>query len=214
MNQNQNKTIETIKETFERTDFPNLVWTSNHYNNFYAWLKLKNPADLPKAAELLQSLDARLCTVTAYSEDRSLEANRRAIAYHFAIKSVLFCVTIQIYDEETLEPLKIPSITPYFRNADWNEREFMEMYDIQIIDHPNPKRLFLDERLDKGIMTKLIPFSSMVHGTGSKNLWEQVMLEKIGYVPESFKQSFKEPAFTKVEETKLDAPKPQTEEKE
>lgn len=41
MNQNQNKTIETIKETFERTDFPNLVWTSNHYNNFYAWLKLK-----------------------------------------------------------------------------------------------------------------------------------------------------------------------------
>ena len=82
MNQNQNKTIETIKETFERTDFPNLVWTSNHYNNFYAWLKLKNPADLPKAAELLQSLDARLCTVTAYSEDRSLEANRRAIAHH------------------------------------------------------------------------------------------------------------------------------------
>lgn len=217
MNQNLNnaqETIDRIKDAFENTDFPKLTWTTNHYHNYYAWLKLENAADLTKVMEVLQSLHARLCTITAYAEDRSLEAKQRAIAYHFAIQSVLFCVTIQIYDKETLEPLEIPSITPYFRNADWNEREFMEMYNIKIINHPNPKRLFLDERLDAGIMTKLIPFSSMVHGTGSKDLWEQVMLEKIGYVPETFKNELKEPGFTKVEETKQQAPKPQTEEKE
>lgn len=217
MNQNQNNTQETvdlIKDTFEKTDFPKLTWTTNHYNNKYAWLRLENVSDLTKAAEVLQGLGARLCTVSAYTEDRSIEAKRRAIAYHFAVKGVLICVTIQIYDKETLEQLEVPSITPYFRNADWNEREFMEMYDIKIINHPNPKRLFLDESLDAGIMTQLIPFSSMVHGTGSKDLWEQVMLEKIGYVPENFKEQFKEPSFTKVEETAKDAPKPQTAEKE
>ena len=88
------------------------------------------------------------------------------------------------------------------------------MYNIEVLNHPNPKRLFLDERLDAGIMAKLIPFSSLVHGTGSKDLWEHVMLEKIGFVPENFKEQCKEPSFTKVEETAKEAPKPQTEEKE
>ena len=214
MSQTQNNTIDLIKDTFAKTAFAPLSWTTNDYGNFYAWLKLDSPAQLTEAAHILQSLNARLCTVTAYTEDRSNEAKQQAIAYHFAIKSILFCVTVQIYDKETLEPLAVPSITAYFRNADWNEREFMEMYNIKIIDHPNPKRLFLDERLDAGIMTQLIPFSSMVHGTGSKNLWEQVMLEKMGYVPESYKQVLHEPAFTKVEETQKEAPKPQTAEKE
>lgn len=214
MSQTRNNVFDEIKNTFAQTNFPPLTWTTNNYNNLYAWLKLENPSQLTEAAKILQSLQARLCTITAYTEDRSNAAKQKAIAYHFAIHDILFCVTVQIYDKETLEPLAVPSITPYFRNADWNEREFMEMYNIKIIDHPNPKRLFLDERLDAGIMTQLIPFSSMVHGTGSRNLWEQVMLEKMGYVPESYKAALQEPEFTKVEETKKEAPKPQTEEKE
>ena len=170
MNQNQNNMLETvdlIKDTFEKTDFPKLTWTTNYYNDYYGWLKLENVADLTKVMEVLQNLQARLCTISAYTEDRSIEAKRRAIAYHFAIKGVLFCVTVRIYDKETLEPLPVPSITPYFRNADWHEREFREMYNIEVLNHPNPKRLFLDERLDAGIMAKLIPFSSLVHVTGS-----------------------------------------------
>lgn len=214
MSQNPNSAFETVKNTFAQTNFPPLAWTTNNYNNLYAWLKLENPNQLTEAAEVLQKLHARLCTIAAYTEDRSNEAKKQAIAYHFAIQDILFCVTVQIYDKETLEPIAVPSITSYFRNADWNEREFMEMYNIKIINHPNPKRLFLDERLDAGIMTQLIPFSSMVHGTGSKNLWEQVMLEKMGYVPESYKQALQEPSFTKVEETQKEAPKPKTEEKE
>lgn len=208
MNKNlNNPIIDTIKDTFAKTDLPPLTWTTNNYSNNYAWLKLENPDQLIKAAEVLQSLSARLCTITAYMEDRSNDAKHQAIAYHFAIDCAILTVTVQIYDKETLEPLSVPSITSYFRNADWNEREFMEMYNIKITGHPNPKRLFLDERIDAGIMTKLIPFSSMVHGTGSKNLWEQVMLEKMGYVPESYKQALQEPAFTKVEETKIEKPK-------
>ena len=218
MNQNQNNMLETvdlIKDTFEKTDFPKLTWTTNYYNDYYGWLKLENVADLTNVMVVLQNLQARLCTISAYTEDRSIEAKRRAIAYHFAIKGVLFCVTVRIYDKETLEPLPVPSITPYFRNADWHEREFREMYNIEVLNHPNPKRLFLDESLDAGIMAKLIPFSSLVHGTGSKDLWEHVMLEKIGFVPETFKNECNEqPHFTKVEETKQETPKPQTEDKE
>lgn len=200
MKQSQNDTINRINTAFEKTTLPTLTWTTNDYNNHYAWQQLEKPSDLHEVAKLLKNLDARLCTITAYTEDRSLEAKRQSIAYHFSIESILITITTPIYDAETLEPLEIPSITSYFRNADWNEREFMEMYNIKIKDHPNPKRLFLDESIDAGIMTKLIPFSSMVHGTGSTNLWEQVMLEKMGYVPERYKQ-IEEPKFTKVEET-------------
>ena len=174
-----------------------LQWTQDAGGNPFGWLRLPTPDKLTDVAKALAGLKARLATVTAYAEQRDDPDTRRAIAYHFACGRIMITVNVPIYDAETLEKLPVPSITPWFRNADWNEREFTEMFDINVTGHPNPKRLFLDERLDAGIMTKLIPFSSMVHGAASRTLWESVMEAKTGVKPTS-KVPVAEPAFTPV----------------
>ncbi|MCL1940145.1 MAG: NADH-quinone oxidoreductase subunit C [Desulfovibrionaceae bacterium] len=153
------------------------VWTGDVRGNPFAWLRLDAPDKLKDVAGALAG-KARLCTITAYAEERDDPDKRRRIAYHFVAGNALLTVTIPIFDPESLQPLPVPSITPWFLNADWNEREFMEMFNIEITGHPNPKRLFLDERLDAGIMSNLIPFSAMAHGAASNTLWEQVLEAK------------------------------------
>ena len=161
----------------EATELP-AQWTFDVMHNAFGWLRLNNTESLRPAAKALAECGARLCTMTAYVEERGENSNKKAIAYHFALGNSVVTVTVPLYTAGCDTPVAVPSITPWFRNADWNEREFHEMFGIDIVDHPNPKRLFLDERLDAGIMSSLIPFSAMVHGAATRNLWEQVMAAK------------------------------------
>jgi len=94
----------------------------------------------------------------------------REIAYHFDLDGVVLTVTTCVDNE----PPMVPSITPWFKNADWNEREFMELYGIKVENHPNPRRLFIDKDLDAGQLDKLIPLSTMMNGASTKTLWEKV----------------------------------------
>ena len=167
-------------------------WTSDARANPFGWLLLETPAQLKEAAKALCG-KVRLCTITAYAMARDDDDKRRRIAYHFADGDTVLTVTVPLFDPETNEKLPVPSITPWFRNADWNEREFREMFNIDIPDHPNPKRLFLDERLDAGIMTKLIPFSAMANSAGTNMLWERI-LEAKGVPPEERLPSLATPA--------------------
>ncbi len=160
-------------------------WTADVRGNPFGWLRVAEPSQLEDAAKALAGLGVRLCTITAYAELRDDAEKRRAIAYHFTLQDTMLTVTVPLYHADTLEKRAAPSITPWFRNADWNEREFMEMFNIEISGHPNPKRLFLDERIDAGIMTKLVPFSAMVNGASSQTLWERVMQAKTGGVSNS-----------------------------
>ena len=41
--------------------------------------------------------------------------------------------------------LTIPSLYKIFKGSDWQERETYDMYGINFIDHPNPKRLLMPE---------------------------------------------------------------------
>ena len=41
--------------------------------------------------------------------------------------------------------LSIPSLYKIFKGSDWQERETYDMYGINFIDHPNPKRLLMPE---------------------------------------------------------------------
>jgi len=41
--------------------------------------------------------------------------------------------------------LSIPSLYKIFRGSDWQERETYDMYGINFLDHPNPKRLLMPE---------------------------------------------------------------------
>lgn len=177
------------------------TWTEDVAGNIFGWLHLPAPKFLLPAVTVMSKYNARLLTITAYAEERGDQDKKRSIAYHFVVDNMAITVTVRIYDPETFAKLPVPSITPWFRNADWNEREFNEMFNIEIIDHPNPKRLFLDERLDAGIMTKLIPFSTMANGAGSQTLWERVMEEKAGHKPSlsAEQDTIVEPVFTPVE---------------
>ena len=189
------------------------IWTFDFSGNSFGWLQLPSPDLLAKVAEALAG-KVRLCTITPYAEERDDEKKRRSVAYHFTSGQVVLTVLVPLYDPESEKKLPVPSITPWFRNADWNEREFHEMFNIELIGHPNPKRLFLDERLDAGIMTKLIPFSAMANSAGTKTLWEQIMgakdhaspiaghITQIAAVPDA---PLKEPAFTPV--TKTEGPR-------
>lgn len=167
-------------------------WTADVRANLFGWLPLERPDQLKDAAQALSG-KVRLCTITAYALARDDADKRRRIAYHFAVGDTTLTVSIPLFDPETNAKLPVPSITPWFRNADWNEREFREMYNIDIPDHPNPRRLFLDERLDAGIMTKLIPFSAMANSAGTNMLWERI-LEAKGVPPEERMPSLATPA--------------------
>ena len=41
--------------------------------------------------------------------------------------------------------LTIPSLYKIFKGSDWQERETYDMYGINFLDHPNPKRLLMPE---------------------------------------------------------------------
>ena len=41
--------------------------------------------------------------------------------------------------------LSVPSLYKIFKGSDWQERETFDMYGINFIDHPNPKRLLMPE---------------------------------------------------------------------
>lgn len=172
-----------------------------------AWCELADPADLEAAARCLKELGARLSTITALqpkppepdddddaddAEPAAAEAGEpeppRAlggvaidgtsyeIAYHFDV------------DGDTLTLMvflpagggAVPSLTPLFRNADWSERELMEIYSIRVDGHPDPRRLFLDESVDAAVLERLIPYSTLVNAASTKSLWEKILEQKGG----------------------------------
>ncbi len=151
-----------------------ISWTADSYGNEYGWLRLRAPEDMAKLAPVLVGLDARLMTITAYRIDKFARIEGREIAYHFALDGLALTATIAL----TETPPQIPSITRWFANADWHEREFSELYGITISDHPNPRRLFLDNELDAGVLDRLVPLSTLMNGASTNTLWEKVFAGK------------------------------------
>lgn len=151
-----------------------LYWTKDAYGNEYGWLRLHSPADMARLAPVLVEVGARLMTITAYRIDKFARLEGREIAYHFDIEGLAITVTLSLAESEP----RIPSITRWFANADWHEREFSELYGITIADHPNPRRLFLDKELDAGVLDRLVPLSTLMNGASTNTLWEKVFAGK------------------------------------
>jgi hypothetical protein len=149
-------------------------WTTDPAGNAFGWVKLGEPAGLLLAAPLLAAAGARLMTVTAYRNDKFGRIEGREIAYHFDLDGVVLTVSVGLPDD----PPRVPSITPWFKNADWNEREFAELYGIILENHPNPRRLFLDKNLDAAMLDRLVPLSTMMNGASTSTLWEKVFAGK------------------------------------
>lgn len=147
--------------------------TEGQYGNAFHWYNLDKPDDILVAGKALKDAGARLAQICAYNQHAENKRYQNA-CYEFVLDGVVYNLTISLEND----PEGAPSITPLFANADWHEREMMELYGIKIKNHPNPRRLFLDETLDKGLLGEIVPLSIMMNGASSSDLWERILADK------------------------------------
>ncbi len=167
--------ISQVKEALDGALSPSVAidWKCDFKGVKTGWCKLPESDQLLAAASAISTMGGRLSTVTAYLAEKYRKQGRREIAYHFDLDGTTLTLTIEL----PLEKARVASLTPLFRNADWNEREFMELYDIDVIGHPDPRRLFIDETIEPAVFDGLIPYSTLINGASSKTLWEAVMAQ-------------------------------------
>jgi NADH:ubiquinone oxidoreductase subunit C len=165
-----------------------------------AWAGLADRDELTGVAELMHALGARLSMISAgqppapeEEEDEDdeegaakepapqpmsfggtpLDGTSYELAYHFDVDGDTLTVVAHVPAGGS-----VPSLTPLFRTADWNERELMECYAITVRSHPDPRRLFIDQSIDPAVLERLIPFSTLVNAASTKGLWEKIMTAK------------------------------------
>jgi NADH-quinone oxidoreductase subunit C len=164
-----------------------------------AWCELGSKEDLKPVAQVLRSLGARLSLMTGSqpppapepedgdeAEDADpgdadvktparsfggtpMDGTSYELTYHFDIAGDTLTVVAFIPKGES-----IASLTPLFRTANWPEREIMETYTLVFTDHPDPRRLFIDETIEPSILEQLIPFSTLVNAGSTAELWAKV----------------------------------------
>ncbi|MBI5429488.1 MAG: NADH-quinone oxidoreductase subunit C [Nitrosomonadales bacterium] len=159
-----------------------------------AWCTLSSADNLLSVGLLLKRIGARLSTITVYQPKavavpKPKEGEEPAplptfpggtpqdgktyeIDYHFDIDGDTLTVVAHVAAGGSID-----SLTPLYRAADWPERELMELYALVVRDHPNPKRLFIDESIEPAVFERLIPYSTLVNSAASKSIWEKIMAQ-------------------------------------
>lgn len=66
---------------------------------------------------------------------------RFQVVYH--LLSLEFGYRLRVISSLNLDDLKVDSLTPLYKSADWYERECYDMYGIEFNAHPNLKRILL-----------------------------------------------------------------------
>jgi NADH-quinone oxidoreductase subunit C len=143
-----------------------LIVTDHPHGLITAWLILADRTDLPVAARAMKALGGRLSVITALVRNA---AGNNPLAYLFDVDGSNVTFKIAVPPGEAVE-----TIVPLFRNADWLEREFMELYDIKVSGRPNSKRLFLDESIDAHVMERLIPLSVLANAASTTILFDRI----------------------------------------
>jgi Ni,Fe-hydrogenase III component G len=133
-----------------------------------SWCRLDNASDIKAVALFMQKIDGRLITITA----SNIKNDLKEIVYHFDLHGECCNIVVNIDDN------KIDSITPILKTADWTERELKELYDVEVIGHPNPQRLFLDETIEEGVMNNYISLSEAMNGASTQTIWEKILNSK------------------------------------
>lgn len=83
----------------------------------------------------------RLATISCVDEDSQFR-----LLYHFALDTEGFMVTVKLPVEKEENP-SVESIANLIPGAEWIEREIMEMFGIDFLNHPAKKRLLKAEAL-------------------------------------------------------------------
>ena len=121
--------------------------------NAQLWIKLKNRRYILCMAQIVKDYGGRCIIVSAYKN-----IGKHVLIYHFDIANIVINVEVQLQDN------KVESITPILKSADWGERELKEIHGIELINHPNLERIFLDERMSKRILENYLPLSKIMLG--------------------------------------------------
>jgi len=135
--------------------------------NIQIWLKLHNRKDILHVAEVVKELGGRCVIISAYKKD-----DHHVLVYHLDIDGMLLNVEVELFDN------KVDSITLILNSANWTESEFKEMFGIELIGHPNPARLFLDESIAEGILGEYMPLSQAMNGAATCCMWEKIESER------------------------------------
>ncbi|WP_026842871.1 NADH-quinone oxidoreductase subunit C [Citrifermentans bremense] len=150
------------------------TWRRDRKGVLTGWCRLSSADSLEAIGRAIASIQGRLSMVTAYLTEKAREKGGREIAYHFDLDGATLTLTVPL----PLEGAQVPSLTPIFRNCDWHERELMELYEIQVVGHPDPRRLFLADSVPDAPFERLIPYSTFTNGAAGKALWEKVLAAK------------------------------------
>lgn len=160
------KIIAEIKDKLDEDKFE-IKEDFDLYGNIQIWLKLYDRKDILHVAQIVKDFGGRCVIISAYKKD-----DHHVLVYHLDIDGILLNVEVELFDNT------IDSITPILKSADWTEREFKEMFGIKLINHPNPKRLFLDETIAEGILGEYMPLSQAMNGAATCSLWEKIESER------------------------------------
>lgn len=150
-----------------------LQWEVDRKGVVCGWCKLDDAADITAAAEIVAGFKGRVMTISPLITSDDKKSEHVEINYHFYFDSVNCTVKINLPGDLR----EVNSITPILKSADWHEREMQELYNIKLVGHPNPKRLFLDSSIQMTDNT-MIPLSEAMNGTSTNTLWERVMESK------------------------------------
>ncbi len=99
------------------------------------FLKVKNGYHR-KAAAFFQEICAHLSVISSADLGEELE-----LVYHFEIKPLQVSMKTST---SKINP-RIETISDIYPSAAWYEREAMEMMGIHIVNHPDPRHLFLPD---------------------------------------------------------------------
>jgi len=102
--------------------------------NIQIWIKFQKKEEIFYIANTIKEFNGRCVSIIAYEED-----NHHFLIYYFDIKGILISVETRLIENE------IYSITPVLKSADLQEREIRDIYKIRFVNHPNPKKLFLND---------------------------------------------------------------------
>ena len=143
-------------------------WETDAKGVLYGWFRLTAQREILSVAKVVAGMGGRVMAITAAQSGNEL-TKEVEIAYHFAI-GVINCTFTTVLTGARA----VPSITPILRSADWHEREMQELYDIKILDHPNPQRLFIDAG-QKKVDNLMVPLSEAMNDSCTTRLWERIM---------------------------------------
>lgn len=112
-------------------------------NRIYLPCVAENSYDVCKF--LFEDLPLRFVIVTGIDSDNCFE-----VLYHFSNDETGHIVTVKAFIRDRENP-SIESISPFIPGAEWIEREVHDILGIEFKNHPNMRRLILNDDWPEGV---------------------------------------------------------------